>query len=124
MDSTTHEILVSNFFANGEAAELLHDLLKHDIYPIVYSLQDGEEKFSYMENCISKGTRDFIVSRGDDARRRPVQKLRPLYERYRSRYHCVFQVDIYSQEHWLELMPPTAAKSHAIRQLADYLGCE
>lgn len=32
--------------------------------------------------------------------------------------------DIYSKRQWLEIMPKTASKSNAIRQLKAYLGCE
>lgn len=47
-----------------------------------------------------------------------------MYEKYKTKYHCVFQVDIYTQEQWLEIMPKEASKSNAIKQLKEYFGCE
>ena len=61
----------------------------------------------------------FYLTCIDDA-----DKLLPLYETYRDRYHCVYQTDIYSGEQWLEILPKAASKSNAIRQLKQMLGCE
>jgi hypothetical protein len=51
-------------------------------------------------------------------------KLRTFYEKYKDKYHCVFQVDIYTEEHWLEIMPMAASKSNAIKQLKQLYDCE
>ena len=42
------------------------------------------------------------------------EKLKPLYEKYKDIFHCVYQIDIYTNEQWLEIMPLTASKSNAI----------
>lgn len=47
-----------------------------------------------------------------------------MYEKYREKYHCVFQTELYTKEQWLEIMPLEASKSHAIAQLKKQLGCE
>lgn len=52
------------------------------------------------------------------------EKLEPLYEKYKDSYHCVLQTELYTREHWLEIMPLMASKSHAIEQLKEQLGCE
>ena len=52
------------------------------------------------------------------------EKLKPMYDKYKERYHCVYQEDIYSKEQWLEIMPNAASKANAIRQLKEYLGCQ
>ena len=41
------EFLVSNYFGD-EVKDLLDDLMEHDIYPIVYSYMNQEEKFTYL----------------------------------------------------------------------------
>lgn len=122
----------------------MQDLFNHGVYPIVYSFIGGEEKFSYVPSKCTKGMEEFVASRQNDKRQNPVEdqselllgeafyitcidekdKLEPLYEKYKDQYHCVFQIDIYTQEQWLEIMPKEASKANAIRQLKEHLGCE
>ena len=52
------------------------------------------------------------------------EKLEPFYEKYKDKYHVVFQKDIYTREQWLEIMPKEASKANAILQLKKLLGCE
>lgn len=136
-------ILLKNFFGN-DVTELLNDLFSEGIFPIVYSFIDGKEKFSFITSKCTNGMKMFIDSRKNDRRTNPVnkkedllkgnifyitcidekQKLKLLYEKYKNTYHCVFQIDIYTQEQWLEIMPKEASKSNAIKQLKEVLGCE
>jgi len=144
IDHGSGEIMLSNFFDAQDAREMLHDLLTHDIFPIVYAFTDGVEKFSYVDARCTWGMREFVNSRRGDRRDRPVQdaqmlfegdifyfacideaeKLAPLYEKYKDACHAVFYRDIYSGAQWLELMPRAASKSNAIRQLKARLGCD
>ncbi len=143
-DNASDSLLLKNFFAPDAGAALVRDLLDGGIAPIVYAFIDGREKFSYNDGAINAATRDFVNSRKGDDRDRPVtrdedllagelfyvtcigepEKLRPFFDAYRDRFHCVYQRDIYSGEQWLELMPKAASKSSAIRQLKALLGCE
>ena len=140
IDNASGKLLLSNFFGD-DVKSLLDDLVENNIYPIVYSLLDGIERFSYIYDKCAKGTRDFITTRKGDQRDNPVNavselhsgdifyisciddesKLAPFYENYRNQYHCVFQRDIYSNEQWLEFMPQAVSKSNAIKQLKDHL---
>ena len=52
------------------------------------------------------------------------KKLKPLYEKYKDTYHCVYQTDIYTNEQWLEIMPLNASKAKAIKQLQTLLKCD
>lgn len=132
-----------NFFG-PEIREVREDLFTYSVYPIVYAFLDGEEKFSYIPSRCTPGMTTFLNSRKGDRRTHPVtdaegllqgeifyltcidqkEKLEPLYEKYRDRYHCVFQTELYTKEQWLEIMPLEASKSHAIAQLKKQLGCE
>jgi len=143
MDNVTGEILISNYFGDS-VHEVLEDLFRHDIYPIVYAYIGGKEKFSFVPELCSQGMRQFLNTRKGDVRTNEVkelsdlkqgdifyitcidtpEKLRPLYEKYRERYHCVYQRDIYTGEQWLEIMPLAASKSNATKQLQKMLGCE
>lgn len=143
IDNVTGEILLSNYFGE-DVRELLDDLLSNDVYPIVYSYIDSIEKFSYVKAKTSRGMDQFLVSRKGDVREHPVQeakelyqgdifyitciddeeKLEPLYQKYQSQYHCVYQKDIYSGEQWFEIMPLNASKANAVRQLKEYYHCD
>lgn len=52
------------------------------------------------------------------------EKLKPMYDKYKETFHCVYQKDIYTDEQWLEIMPLAASKANAIKQLQKLLGCD
>lgn len=143
IDNVTEEILIANYFDDTVFA-LLDDLFNNNIYPIVYSYIKGSEKLSFVPELCTKGMNKFIESRNGDVRTNAVsslaelklgnvfyitciddsEKLKPLYNKYKDTYHCVFQTDIYTKDKWLEIMPIEASKSNAIKQLQTMLGCE
>lgn len=143
IDNITEEILAANYF-DKTVINVLDDLFEHEIYPIVYAYIDETEKFSFVPEKCTKGMTSFLDSRKGDIRTNIVstpealkkgdifyitcidepQKLRPLYEKYKDIYHCVYQKDIYTNEQWLEIMPKAASKSNAIIQLKKLLGCD
>ena len=99
--------------------------------------------FSYLPARCTRGMRAFLETRKNDRRANPVatrrtlragdifyftciderEKLLPFYEKYREQYHCVFQVDLYTREQWLEIMPKAASKASAALWLKSSLGC-
>ena len=143
INNVSGQILLSNFFT-PEIRSLLHDLINHDIYPLIYSFQEGAEKFTYIREKCSRGMCNFIDSRKGDPRDHPVStisellegdlfyisciddedKLTPFYAKYKDQYHCIFHRDVYSNDPWLEIMPLAASKSNAIRQLKEFLHCD
>lgn len=145
VDNASGEILLSNFFDSSVDA-LLDDLIAHDVYPIVYSLQDGKERFSYIQEKQTRGMKIFNNSRAGDPRenQKPLdqlqdlhlgqkfvitcidepEKLEPLFRKYRDAYHCIYHRDIYSGEQWLEILPKGTSKSNALLQLKALLGCD
>jgi len=143
IDNVTGEILLSNYFEK-DVADVLDELIGCDIYPIVYAYIDGVEKFSFVPEKCNRGTLNFLDTRKGDARTNIVdsveklyegnifyitcidekEKLKPMYDKYKERYHCVYQEDIYSKEQWLEIMPLAASKAKATEQLKEYLGCD
>lgn len=143
IDNRTEKILVANYFDDA-VYDLLDDLFANKIFPIVYAKIDGKEKFSFVPKLCSKGIAKFLDTRRGDIRTNAVEscsdlklgnifyitcidearKLRPLYEKYKSAFHCVFQTDIYTNEQWLEIMPPRASKANAIKQLKSLLDCD
>lgn len=143
VDNVTEEILIANYFDHS-VEDALEELFRHDVYPIVYAYINGRERFSFIPRLCSSGQRAFLDTRKGDVRTNRVtspeelkkgslfyitcidtpEKLAPLYEKYRSTYHCVYHTDIYTREQWLEIMPAKASKSNAVRQLQDMLGCD
>lgn len=119
-------------------------LFSNNVYPIVYAYINGVEKFSFVRKMCTEGMNRFLESRKGDVRTNEVnslselkegnifyitcidtpKKLMPLYDKYKEKYHCVYQTDIYTNEQWLEIMPLNASKSNAIRQLQSMLNCE
>ncbi len=142
-DSVSGELLLSHFFSFEEAQELLEALLENEIFPIVYAY-DGQEHFSYLPEKINKRTEAFLSTRRPDMRDRPVflqeqllegkvfyftcideeKRLRPLYERYRNRFHCFLQPEIYSGDFLFEVIPREASKAQAALQLKEQLGAQ
>ena len=142
-DNITEKILIANYFDNS-VHSVLDDLFCNGIYPIVYAYINGKEKFSFVRKLCTKGMDMFLASRKGDIRTNEVkalselkegnifyitcidttEKLKPLYDKYKDKYHCVYQTDIYTNEQWLEIMPLEASKSNAIKQLRTMLDCE
>lgn len=143
IDNVTEKILLANYFDDSVQA-VLDDLFHNEVYPIVYAYVEGKEKFSFVRELCTAGMNAFLESRKGDIRTNEVDtlselrkgdifyltcidepdKLEPLYEKHKERYHCVYQADIYSGEQWLEIMPLAASKSNAIRQLRSMLGSD
>ena len=143
-DNASGGTILSNLMEKDAAVSLIRELTSKSIFPIVYSLINGEEHFSYMNSDINRATREFIDTRRGDRRDRPVRSfdeliegdifyitciddplmLEPFYESCRERFHSVYQRDIYSGEQWLELMSKSACKADASLQIKALLGCD
>ena len=143
IDNITEKILIANYF-DDSVYSVLEDLFSNSVYPIVYAYINGKEKFSFVRALCTKGMDMFLASRKGDIRTNEVkalselkegnifyitcidapEKLKPLYDKYKDKYHCVYQTDIYTNEQWLEIMPLEASKSNAIKQLREMLDCE
>lgn len=143
VDNITEEILIANYF-DISIQSVMDDLFQNEVYPIVYAYINGKEKFSFIREKRTKGMNLFLESRKGDIRTNEVNsltdlregnifyivcidtldKLKPLYDKYKDKYHCVYQIDIYTKEQWLEIMPLEASKSNAIKQLQSMLDSE
>ncbi len=143
MNNVTENIIIANYF-DASVYEVLDELFENKIYPIVYAYIEGREKFSFVPELCTTGMKNFIKTRDGDIRTNIVkeasdlkkgdifyitcidepEKLKPMYDKYKNKFHCVYQTDIYTKEQWLEIMPPEASKSNAIKQLQALLECE
>lgn len=143
VDNIDGSFMIKNFFGN-DITDLLNDLFENNVYPIVYSFINDVEKFSYVNDKCTVGMQKFLDTRKNDKRTNIVysendlldgdifyitcidekEKLKPLYEKYKEQYHLVYQVDIYTQAQWLEIMPKNASKANALKQLKEQLCCD
>ena len=129
IDNITEKILIANYF-DDSVHSVLEDLFSNNVYPIVYAYINGVEKFSFVRKMCTEGMNMFLESRKGDVRTNEVnslselkegdifyitcidepKKLMPLYGKYKDKYHCVYQTDVYTNEQWLEIMPLEASK--------------
>ncbi|MDE7416014.1 MAG: HAD family hydrolase [Lachnospiraceae bacterium] len=150
MDPDSRKRILVNQFSREEAQDIYAILRRHQIAPLVDAIINDHEKFSYFEKAINPALADFAAARSRDGRDNPLQeqnpendmrvilqgevfyftcigeeaKLRAAYEELNETYNCIFQFDIYSHEPWLEVMPHTASKAHAIKQLKKLYKCD
>lgn len=144
VDSRSGEKLVKNIFSAGQAEDIYGTLQKFGIEPLVYSVIEGTEKFSYIPQKITRGMRDFLGTRKGDPRHRQLNgevgmldgepfyitciddagSMSEAHEELKKRYYCVYSRDIYSGDQWLEVLPEKATKANAVLQLKEYCGCE
>ena len=144
LDNDTGERLLKNIYTTEEAEDIYKTLSEFGISPLVYSIIDDKEKFSYVPSRLTRGMRDFLDSRKGDPRHRSVSEdgellageifyfscideagsMSGAYDALKDRFHCIYGADIYSGDQWLEILPVSATKANAVRQLKEYLDCE
>lgn len=148
VDNLTKERICTNTFTDIQAEEIYCILTDNGIEPIVYSLINGIEKFSYFTDKINGAVKAFINTRENshthDFRNNPLsdnddilkgekyyftciddeEKLYPVYMKLRESYTCVYHKDIYSGDRWLEIMPIKSTKANAILQLKELYNCD
>lgn len=148
MEPDSRKRILVNQFDRRDAQDIYAALCRHQIAPLVYAIIDDHEKFSYYEETINPALAEFVAARKHDGRDNPLHqssndisvilqgdvfyftcigeeaKLRAAYRDLKENYNCIFQFDIYSHEPWLEIMPHTASKAHAIRQLKELYQCD
>ena len=139
----TGKILSGHYL--GEAGRsIVRELTDRGLYPLVYSMNDGVERFRYMPERMSDGMARFIGTRSADPRAWPVSTpeellegeiyyitcvdevsvLERTMEAYRDRVRCILYKEIYSGDMFLEFMSPDATKAGAALELKERLGCD
>ncbi len=148
IDNQTGNILHKNAFLPTQAKAIVSLLSQYQIHPIVYSLIDQQQRFSYDKTAISPETWQFILTRKGDGRERTLfsedrlldgevfyfacidqeKRLYPAWKKLTNplcglseNTRCVYQKDIYSGHQWLEIMPKNAGKAYAARILKTML---
>ncbi len=142
-DSASGESVIARQFSLNEKEDILAQHLTYGVYPRVYALHDGEEKFSYVKDHLSQGTKAYLDKRRGDKRARATtedellegevfcfssiddyEKLFPLYDALKATYHAVLYRDPYTSDYWLEILPKFATKADAVFALKALYGFE
>lgn len=142
-DADSGNTVIARQFSFAEKSDILTIFLRYGVYPRVYALHNGKEKFSYVEEQLSEGTLRYLAKRRLDQRANPVSegrllygdvfcfssiddydKLLPLYRVLKEKYHTVLYQDPYTGDDWLEVLPNRATKADAILALKELYGFE
>lgn len=148
VDPKTGEALYSQGFNREESACIQRAIQQHDVAPLVYSIINGEEKLSWIEERENDGILFYLSFRQGDKRLRKLTEkdgdklyhgetfyftcigseleMRPLYETLKDdpRFHTIFHKDIYCDSYWCEVMPRSATKGNAVMHLKEILDCD
>lgn len=144
-DCTTGRLLHDNFLDTQSAGSIIDWYIRAGILPIVYSIIDGRERFSYVPEISCRALLDFVATREGDPRLRVTdidglhdgniyyitamgneQVLTRGYQWFSSdrRLNCLLYPEIYSGDLWLEIMPAAASKASAALKLKELLDCD
>lgn len=143
---STGEILSKESFTIEDMKQVIDVLDSFNIYPLVYSYVEGEEKVSWIVTEENEGIRRYLSLRKGDKRLRPVsnkeelyqgdmfyftcigerEELQPVYDIFsnNARFHCTIQQELYRPEYWCEIMPAKATKAEAIHKLKRLWNCD
>jgi len=144
VDMKSGRRLVSNAFAGEESKAILDTALGMSIFPRVYAIVGGKERFAYTkEHLESEGAKEYFRTREGDKRAflgdvsdlyegeiflvsccNKKEMLMPLYEKLRDFCHCHFYKDNYSSDCYLELVPTDATKENGALKLKEIFGCD
>lgn len=145
IDPLTGDIIESSCFEKAQAEYVLNTLINSEIYPLVYSFINNEEKVSWLGNKENDGIKYYLNLRKGDKRLRNVdsihdlsigdtfyftaigsrEKLEPLIPLFEdNRYFSyTFQQELYRDEYWLEIKKFDATKAVGIEKLKKITDC-
>lgn len=144
-ENKSHTRLVSHFMTKRESETVVSAVREFSLYPIVYSIIEGKEKFMYSPRISSSNVCDFALTREGDHRKTPVDGtfedtlqgdifyftfmeprdiLLPVYEYLKDKCNCLFQADNYTDNWFLEIMPKGATKANAALKLKELTGAD
>ena len=116
---------------------------RHGISPIVYSIIDGIEKYSYYYEALPEASRVFLGARKGDARENPttedkigegsvfhfssladIESLSAIRDEIKNDFPVELFLDRYFREMFLEVHPKGATKAEGVLELKKILGCD
>ncbi len=145
IDPISGRIVESGCLEKDKSEYALKVFLQAKIYPLVYAFINGKEKVSWVNGYENEGIKDYVKSRGNDRRLRPVntpedlfvgdifyltaigtkkelESLIPLFEG-NDYFSFTFQRELYKDEYWLEIKKFDATKAVGVEKLKKITGC-
>lgn len=146
VDHATGKVLEACLLDKEQIEPILAALEDEHVYPLVYAFVDGQERISWIEGSETAGIVTYLNSRKGDKRQRPVssykdlflgdifhmtiigtktetEALRPIFNANKHIYYHILE-DVYSSEHWLEVIRHDATKEQAALKLKKFVGAE
>lgn len=144
VDRATGAPLWSLRFTREEREEIFGCFRRHGLFPIVYTVLGGKNRFSFYRKLCSEAQWRFILSRFGDERNREIfaeeqaldgevyyfacidreEKLAAVCKELENKYRCIFSRDIYTGDPWLDVMHRDASKATAAVKLKELLHCD
>lgn len=140
------EVMLSKQFQPEQVSFLRELLCRHQVTPLVYSLQSGRERVSWVCGGENPGIRYYLEKRRGDPRFRPLEtgeelyagtvfyitcigerdQLLPVYQSLQEHpdLRCTLQQELYRPEYWCEIMPKDATKAQAVLELKRLWDCD
>ncbi len=128
-----------------EREKIRQIIAEYGLAPFVYSLRNGEEKYSYIPERLTKEAMAYQIKRGvNDPRDNPIPDETTMWDGdvyhvlvidnsdsvwevkklLQDDYNCLCGKDYYSGDTWLEIFPKAAGKASAVLELKGMLGCD
>jgi Cof subfamily protein (haloacid dehalogenase superfamily) len=145
VDPVSGNIIESSCFEKAQADHVLNALIKADIYPLVYSFINKEERVSWVGNKENEGIKYYLKLRKDDKRLRSVNSADDLFDGdifyftaigtrdkletltrlfvNDSYFSYTFQQELYRDEYWLEIKKYDATKAVGVEKIKRIAGC-
>ncbi len=144
-DLFSNQRLLSAFFSQSDVSAISDLFERNDISPLVYSFGE-KERVTWLRGCETPGLVRYLESRPGDPRFVSSESigdlysgnifyftaigeekdLSPLFRKISNdrRFSCYLQKELYTDDYWLEVFPPTANKGNAAAMLKQILGCD
>jgi len=147
-DHRSGTVLEAEHFTHEQHDSIRRTAEEHQIFPLTFSLQNGEETVTRLLGLEDKneGVRYYLDCRPNDRRQRTAasedalytgeiftytfigteEELRPAAEAFRKipGINALFFQELNRPEWWCDLTPGMGRKSHAAQKLKNLLGCE
>ncbi len=146
VDNVTGRPVITNFFADKQAWEIVDILLAGEVWPLVYHYDGNVESMTFDREKSTEELKDFIYRYEGKLRHNPVcgsellktsgtfylvcidskEKLYPLYCQLKEKagINVIYQTDLYSGRQWLEIMSEFSGKANAVMMLKQKLNCD
>lgn len=143
VDAATGERVSVRHMTREESDYTLSVFADHGVSPIVYSIIDGVEKYSYCYELLPEASKVFLDARKGDARENPTtpeklgqgqvfhfsslaegDKLAAIQDILKKDFPAELFLDRYFHEMFLEIHPKGATKAEGVLELKRILGCD